>query len=69
VEHLISSTETKGCDAFDSISVPVTQVEDDGSDGGVEGPQDDNEDVEGEYTDCSNVSVGDGDVVSGDVGN
>lgn len=40
-----------------------------GSDGGVEGSQDDIEDAEGDGTDSSNVSVEVGDVASDGVGN
>ena len=57
------------CDVLGDISDTVTHVEDEGSDGGVEGCQDDDKDVEGDWTDSPNVSVGDGEVVSDGVGN
>lgn len=55
-----------GC-VLGSISTTVT-FEAKGSDRGVEGCQDDNEDAEGDWTNSSNVSAGDGEVVSDGVG-
>ena len=67
MEHPVSSTDTRECDVLGSASATIMQVE--GSDGGVEGSQDDNEDAEGDRTDSSNVSVEEGDVASDGVGN
>lgn len=56
-------------DVLGSASATVTRLEGEGSDGGVEGCQDDNEDVDGDRTDSSNVNVEDGEVVSDGAGN
>ena len=63
-----SSTDNRDCDTLGTVSAVITQVEVEGSDGGVEGSQDDNDDAEGDWTDSSNVSVEDGDVASDSVG-
>ena len=67
-KHASSSTDTRECDTLGTASTVITQVEVEGSDGGVEGSQDDNEDAEGDWAASSNVSVDDGDVASDNVG-
>ena len=47
-EHLISPAETGECVTLGGISTTVRRLEHEGSAGGVEGCQDDNEDAEGD---------------------
>lgn len=54
---------------FGVASITVTRLDGEGSDGGVDGCQDDSEDDDGDRTTSSNVSVEDGEVVSEAAGN
>lgn len=54
---------------LDSVSTAVTRLEGERPDGGVDGCQDDSEDVDGDRMDSSNVNAEDGEAVSDGVGN
>ena len=69
VEKAISSVGTEANEALGNASITVTRLGGEGSDGGVDGCQDDREDADGDRTDSSNVNVEDGEAVSGGVGN